>query len=60
MRNIIKTLIIFLTTTIILSSCESTIYFDSPQPRKYKNQNSTLPAGAYPNTPVYEPALHIA
>jgi hypothetical protein len=40
MRNIIKTLIIFLTTTIILSSCESTIYFDSPQPRKYKNQNS--------------------
>ena len=40
MQNFIKTLITFLITTIILSSCESTIYFDSPQPRKYKNQDS--------------------
>ena len=27
---------------------------------KYKNQNSTLPARAYPNTPLFESALNIA
>ena len=40
MQNFLKTFSVSLVLTIILSSCESTIYFDSPQPRKYKNQDS--------------------
>lgn len=38
MQSYIKTYIIFLLSVIILSSCENTIYFESPQPHKYKNQ----------------------
>lgn len=40
MQNYIKASIIFLVSILILSSCENTIYFDSPQPHKYKNQKT--------------------